>query len=56
MPPLNNAEDYAAMIAAIEAAAKEVNQPVHIEGGYEPPFDPRLNVIKVTPPDPALSK
>ena len=52
MPPLNNAEDYAAMVAAIEEAAKEVSQPVHIEG-YEPPFDPRLNVIKVTP-DPGV--
>ncbi|PLW76320.1 DUF2126 domain-containing protein [Cohaesibacter celericrescens] len=52
MPPLNNAEDYAAMVAAIESAAKEVEQPVHIEG-YEPPFDPRLNVIKVTP-DPGV--
>ncbi|TLP44308.1 transglutaminase family protein [Cohaesibacter sp. CAU 1516] len=52
MPPLNNAEDYAAMVAAIEEAAKEVKQPVHIEG-YEPPFDPRLNVIKVTP-DPGV--
>ena len=52
MPPLHDAEDYAAMVAAIEEAAKEINQPVHIEG-YEPPHDPRLNVIKVTP-DPGV--
>ena len=52
MPPLEDAEDYAALIAAIEEAAKTVDLPVHIEG-YEPPFDPRLNVIKVTP-DPGV--
>jgi len=52
MPPLEDAEDYAALIAAIEETAKAVDLPVHIEG-YEPPFDPRLNVIKVTP-DPGV--
>lgn len=52
MPPLENAEDYAALVAAIEETAARTNQPVHIEG-YEPPFDPRLNVIKVTP-DPGV--
>ena len=51
MPPLEDAEDYAAMTAAIEAAAA-TKQPVHIEG-YPPPFDPRFNVIKVTP-DPGV--
>ena len=52
MPPLHNAEDYAAMVAAIENAARDIGQPVHIEG-YEPPFDPRINAIKVTP-DPGV--
>jgi uncharacterized protein (DUF2126 family)/transglutaminase-like putative cysteine protease len=52
MPPLEDAVDYAAMVGAIEAAAAEVKQPVHIEG-YPPPFDARLNVIKVTP-DPGV--
>ena len=52
MPPLADAEDYAALAGAIEAAAAETGQPVHVEG-YEPPFDPRLNVIKVTP-DPGV--
>ncbi|WP_316858304.1 transglutaminase family protein [uncultured Cohaesibacter sp.] len=52
MPPLHNAEDYAALVAAIEESAKAIGHPVHIEG-YEPPFDPRINVIKVTP-DPGV--
>ncbi|MCH9806682.1 MAG: transglutaminase family protein [Alphaproteobacteria bacterium] len=52
MPPLEDAADYAALIGAIEETAKVLEQPVHIEG-YEPPFDPRLNVIKVTP-DPGV--
>ncbi|MBT3069723.1 transglutaminase family protein [Rhodomicrobium sp. Az07] len=52
MPPLADAEDYAALAAAIEETAKITGQPVHIEG-YHPPHDPRLNVIKVTP-DPGV--
>ncbi len=52
MPPFEDAEDYAAMTGAIEAAAAASGQPVHIEG-YAPPFDPRFNVIKVTP-DPGV--
>ncbi len=52
MPPLPDAEDYAALVAALEETARETSLPVHIEG-YQPPFDPRPNVIKVTP-DPGV--
>ena len=52
MPPLEDAEDYAAMVAAIEEAARGTGIALHVEG-YEPPRDPRLNVIKVTP-DPGV--
>lgn len=52
MPPLYDAEDYAALAAAIEEAARASGTTVHIDG-YEPPSDPRLKVIKVTP-DPGV--
>ena len=52
MPPLQDAEDYAALAAAIEESARISKTPVRLEG-YEPPHDPRLNVIKVTP-DPGV--
>ncbi|KAB2912980.1 MAG: transglutaminase family protein [Hyphomicrobiaceae bacterium] len=52
LPPLQDADDYAALVAAIEAAAAGLRQSVHLEG-YAPPFDARLNVIKVTP-DPGV--
>jgi uncharacterized protein (DUF2126 family)/transglutaminase-like putative cysteine protease len=52
MPPLDDAEDYAALVAAIEESARITETPLRIEG-YEPPSDPRLNVIKVTP-DPGV--
>ena len=52
MPPTSHAGDYFDLLAAVEASAEKLDQPVHIEG-YPPPFDPRLNVIKVTP-DPGV--
>jgi uncharacterized protein (DUF2126 family)/transglutaminase-like putative cysteine protease len=52
MPPAFNAPDYFALLAAVEMSAEKIGQPVHIEG-YPPPFDPRINVIKVTP-DPGV--
>ncbi|MDR7035767.1 uncharacterized protein (DUF2126 family)/transglutaminase-like putative cysteine protease [Methylobacterium sp. BE186] len=52
MPPVQRADEYLELLALLEAAAAEIGQPVHIEG-YEPPYDPRLNVIKVTP-DPGV--
>ena len=52
MPPLETAEDYAALAAAIEETADDTGLDVIVEG-YAPPPDPRLNVIKVTP-DPGV--
>ena len=52
LPPLSDGGDYAALIAAIEVAATKTKQAIRLEG-YAPPFDPRINVIKVTP-DPGV--
>lgn len=52
MPPLETADDYVDLVAAIEDTAAELNMPVALEG-YLPPFDYRLQQIKVTP-DPGV--
>jgi len=52
MPPLATVEEYVDLVARIEAAAGVTDTPVLIEG-YPPPFDARLNVVKVTP-DPGV--
>jgi uncharacterized protein (DUF2126 family)/transglutaminase-like putative cysteine protease len=52
MPPTETLEDYLEVVAAIEATAEGMNQPVVLEG-YEPPRDNRLNSFRVTP-DPGV--
>ena len=52
LPPLERAEDFIALIGAIEDSAQALAQPVRIEG-YPPPPDPGLDAVKVTP-DPGV--
>jgi uncharacterized protein (DUF2126 family)/transglutaminase-like putative cysteine protease len=52
MPPVETAEDYLDLAAAVEDVAAQLAQPVVIEG-YPPPTDPRLLHFSVTP-DPGV--
>lgn len=52
MPPTESADDYVSLVSAIEDTAAELHMPVALEG-YLPPFDYRLQHIKVTP-DPGV--
>jgi uncharacterized protein (DUF2126 family) len=48
LPPVTHLENYVALVHAIEEAASELQLPVVIEG-YEPPKDPRLQKLLLTP-------
>lgn len=52
LPPQTGLERYVTLIAAIEATAEELTCPLVIEG-YEPPRDPRLQKMMITP-DPGV--
>jgi len=52
MPPTRELEHYLELIAAVEAAAEALEQPVIVEG-YEPPRDARLAQFRITP-DPGV--
>ncbi len=43
--PAENAADYFALLAAVEAAAEAIDVQVQLEG-YPPPYDPRIHVIR----------
>ncbi len=52
MPPVEKFEDYLDLLSAVEDTARHLQMEVLIEG-YTPPYDPRVNVLKVTP-DPGV--
>jgi uncharacterized protein (DUF2126 family)/transglutaminase-like putative cysteine protease len=51
-PPLYDAEDWLALIAAVEDTAAELGRKIVLEG-YLPPRDPRLSLFSITP-DPGV--
>jgi uncharacterized protein (DUF2126 family)/transglutaminase-like putative cysteine protease len=52
MPPLETVEDYLGLCTALEETAASLRQRIRIEG-YDPPSDPRLGRLQVTP-DPGV--
>ena len=52
LPPLTHLEPYVELLACLEATAAELAMPIVLEG-YEPPRDPRLTRLSITP-DPGV--
>ncbi|SAI51271.1 Uncharacterized protein conserved in bacteria [Bordetella ansorpii] len=52
MPPLQRLEDYLELLAAVETTTARLGLRIVLEG-YQPPRDPRLKVLQVTP-DPGV--
>ncbi len=52
LPPLHSLEAFVALLTAIEATARDLALPIVLEG-YEPPHDPRLRKLQITP-DPGV--
>ena len=52
MPPLSRVDYYVDLLQCVEAAAKKLKLSLVIEG-YEPPRDPRLKLLQITP-DPGV--
>ncbi|WFB36739.1 transglutaminase family protein [Kiritimatiellota bacterium B12222] len=52
LPPLSEVEEFLDLMRVIEDSVAALKMPIILEG-YPPPYDPRLDVIKVTP-DPGV--
>ncbi|MEO0829815.1 MAG: transglutaminase family protein, partial [Pseudomonadota bacterium] len=52
MPPTGSADEYLDLVEAAEETAEALGFAIRIEG-YEPPRDPSINIIRVTP-DPGV--
>ncbi len=52
MPPATDLEDYIALLSIIEQCCAQLKSPIVLEG-YEPPRDPRIKKLAVTP-DPGV--
>ncbi|ALP51760.1 IMP dehydrogenase [Candidatus Tenderia electrophaga] len=52
LPPLTHLEHWIELMGALEATARQCNLAIDLEG-YEPPHDPRLRKLAVTP-DPGV--
>ena len=52
LPPVASGDDYVDLLSAVEDTAALLQLPVRVEG-YPPPFDPRIEQVKVTP-DPGV--